>query len=266
MKNFIRGALATILTLTSTSIFAEISNSNLTSFQQKLESNESNTSVAEKKRDENKYLEPTRKAQVEIIIFQHIDPYSSLPEHWPSQLIKPHLPDDSINLIPNISEVFNKTLPLYNISPKESWNLNQEQSTLEKLPEYKVILHMAWIQPLVNKENSRYVHILGGQAFDNNGNEIRITQEDILWDPEDKYWAVDGSIRVSEGRYLQMDMNIYITQPIDSIPEYIKSQMNPVGALNLLSFKVQQNRKIHLNQLNYFDHPVFGVLLSVKKI
>ena len=58
---------------------------------------------------------------------------------------------------------------------------------------------------------------------------------------------VNGFVSLERGHYLHLNVNL----------EYDAGE---------LVYKIEQRQKLRLNELNYFDHPKFGVIATVKKL
>ena len=233
--------------------------------------------------------------QVEVIIFQYIRPALDQ-ELWYEN---PGLPsrEDSIELLPvfvddSLSQVTDEILETkvvenedveteeevglipYQALSKDTFRLKNDYRILKLSGEYRPLLHMAWQQPGYDRDNGRAVHLeLLEQVEELDESlpaelaEIQVIEEKYV-PPEPIF---DGTIRVRSSRFLHVDMDFaYFPENFQQI---LKLQRHQTMDRNILHInpeadyvRLTESRRIKLNELNYFDHPLFGVLLQVSRI
>ncbi len=127
-------------------------------------------------------------------------------------------------------------------------NLNQASQPnlvtpkqLKKPGNVKVLLHTAWQQPIGEKSASSYIRI-------SNQNEV------------------DGTINSS--RFLHADVDLLLTKNMKITRQKIgmlgvSANSAASGEERPVTFRLKQSQKIKLNEIRYFDHPGFGVILLV---
>lgn len=100
--------------------------------------------------------------------------------------------------------------------------LSNEAESLERHPEYKVLQHIAWRQPVKNFKKSPYIRITGGidfgESYGYTGNkhedkkiilgESRKQNSDETLVPE-----LDGDIKIYLKKYLHLRTNLFLRQP-----------------------------------------------------
>ena len=76
-------------------------------------------------------------------------------------------------------------------------------------------------------------------------------------------YQLDGTVQLYSRRYLHLDLDLRWTQLIDG-------GTVPAGELlpetTLRSFRLRESRRTRRGQLHYFDHPRFGVLVTVNRL
>ncbi len=230
--------------------------------------------------------------QVEVIVFEYISP-SSDGELWDEN---PGLPDrsDSIELITELADNDEDTKDIIKTtgndiqdklgiraelipflqSTEDKLRLDGVQRVLELSREYRPIFHVAWQQPGLTIDNARSVHLQKFIEIENSAtDEVEdpdalksepMLPEVIVQIPE---LVFDGTIRLRSSTFLHVDVDVaYFPEflskerPLDSKDDnsLIQQQADYV--------RLQDSRKIRLNEINYFDHPLFGVILRVSRL
>lgn len=191
--------------------------------------------------------------QVEIIVFSTLNSNALNQEIWP--LIYP----SSLNNPHTIALNYNSTTTpagAFQVLPPSDWTLNREENALRANPNYHVVLHMAWLQP--NRKTT--VHIFGGNGFDENGNVIATDPSANV--PADTRWEVNALFTMSVIQYVDSHSTFLFSTPAGSVASLSKNHLNNI-ANGLATFRITDDRRMKIGELNYLDGPVFGVLLKV---
>lgn len=171
--------------------------------------------------------------QVEVIVFKHAS----------ANLNYEVLRQDNIQPIKNkvsLKDTSNNALTPYQIMPATQHKMNNIYATLKRLAYYQPLLHVAWQQPTKNKAS--YVHLYQDKAS--------ITPDQLTTDPINR--ILDGSIRIRSRQLLYIDVNMrYLIQNIN-------------GELNYAY--LVETRNVKLNELHYFDHPLYGIIVYVARL
>ena len=114
-----------------------------------------------------------------------------------------------------------------------------ERIRLEKSGQYRILYHAAWRQPVAPPDEAHPVRLTNG---------ISLAQASL------EAPAMDGSLKLSKERFLQLDLELLYHYPVSMSSE------EPVASDGLL---LQTRRKLRPNDLNYLDHPVIGVLAQI---
>ena len=119
-------------------------------------------------------------------------------------------------------------------------------------PKYEVVTHVAWTQPLYEKRESVRVPVTLMSP-----GPVAPGQPYISINP-----PVTGSIQVFENRLLFVDIDITNEFPTE-VPDFaVGSRLaRPPG-----TYRLQEKRRVKLNEIHYFDHPFFGVLIRVSRV
>ena len=118
---------------------------------------------------------------------------------------------------------------------------NQLKSSANMRP----LLHLGWRQPLNDKEQSPWL------SFKTTDDPTKKGLQDFL-----------GNIRFSRNEGLLVESLISgFKAPNEISPDTIVDEQEVAELAGY--FVLQENRKIKINKLNYFDHPAMGILIKV---
>lgn len=192
--------------------------------------------------------------QVEVIVFERLAPDLD-GEVW---IENPGLPDRStaINLVAAADVVATDPARLmpYLALDAARLRLDGVYRTLRLTREYRPLLHVAWQQPGEGAAGDRAVHLEQFREPDAAAPETGFVPRDLI---------LDGLVQVRVGRFLhaQVDM-VYFPQP-----GRLPALAVPAGARGAADYvRMRQRRKILLNELHYFDHPLFGLIVQVSRM
>jgi len=155
---------------------------------------------------------------------------------------------------------------------KENFRLNDIFRILKISSNYNPVFHTAWQQPGLETDYAKYIHLddVDKEQFIEYDMlpelaELEFSEE--LFIPE--RGTFNGTIRLRSTKYLHVDVEMnyfpeFTKQKKDIASQEedtLKSYMQYVDTVRL-----KESRKIKLNDLHYFDHPYFGVLVQVSRI
>ncbi len=123
---------------------------------------------------------------------------------------------------------FADATPTTEISGTESF-LSMAASALEKDGNYRVLVHRRWRQAAEEKSATRAMRLRNGDG------------------------QVDGAMRFYMSRYLHLDLDVVL-------------QDKTAAAAGDLQYRLSEHRRIKTQEINYFDHPKFGVLVRVTSV
>ncbi|MBI3773879.1 MAG: peptidoglycan binding protein CsiV [Gammaproteobacteria bacterium] len=166
---------------------------------------------------------------VEVIVFERLNPQDYAPEKWPQG---PGFPD--LNGADEITAA--ETSP-HRLLPRERYRLNNEYDKIAKSKNIRPLIHIAWRQLVPNRERGDRVHL---HSFSGSGKTTSNRQATPL----------DGVISIGKGRYLHIDSDLVLhrnNSGSTGTPEFIRMK----GDLRMRS-----------NELHYLDHPMGGMLIQ----
>jgi len=199
-----------------------------------------------------------RRYLVEVIIFNYRGAISSGGELWQRE--------SQIQFDPDMYA----TTPEYSVTTTVPENPNPETRAdenpvrytelkhlspyLQKLssdPGYELITKIAWTQPLFEKREAVQVPVAASPP-----DALASGQPYAPINP-----PVTGNIQVYENRLLFVDIDISVEIPTE-VPDFSQaSSARPPGV-----YRIQEKRRVKLNELHYFDHPFFGALVRVSRV
>lgn len=183
---------------------------------------------------------------IEIIAFEQLTLKSWTEEVWPEQ---PPL-DNIDNLIQlksptsfNPAEEFQETLP-------SERSLNALWEKLQKSRGYHPLYWTSWKQPTQIQQKARGVFV---QNITDNDSESLMT----------------GQVRLYKNRFTHVALDINLERRIPTRIHRDFAQHQGILEENLgdyWTFNLHQERKITPGKLEYFDHPIFGLIIKVSEI
>jgi hypothetical protein len=193
--------------------------------------------------------------QVEVIVFETINPDAD-GEFWNGS---PGLPDTaySTDLAMSPTDVAlpdggSDLIPYFALDASRH-RLEGVFHTLRLTREYRPLLHVAWQQPGEGTVAGRQVHIMRLREP-----AAAPAADAGLSVPVDA--IIDGVMQLRVGRFLHVALDLaYFPRPA-AIPGAV-----PVAPATEY-MRMRERRKVLLNDLNYFDHPLFGVLVQVSRL
>lgn len=186
--------------------------------------------------------------QIEVIAFSQLTNSALDSEQWP--YLNPHWNFNAVNNVAFLSS--------------DKFKMNSEARNLEASGHYKILLHVAWRETLAQLNQTRRVHLYGGQAFADNGKKLTafMTDQQISFAAA-AAWQVNGVMSISLDHYFNVGMNMYFAEPIDELKSLSQNGYFSHADDGIFYFHLQEDRRCKSNELNYFDYPITGVLVEI---
>ncbi len=214
--------------------------------------------------------------QVEVILFDYTEPDAE-GEWWYEN---PGLPgrDQSIELILGTAdpEEGEPTSPAdeadlipYLALSKEDYRLVGVSRVLERSGEQRPLLHIAWQQPGLDSRNIRAIHLDNTRFEEKPAEQVEPepgeARDWLEYTPPVKLY--DGIIRLRRSRFLHLDVDFaYFPDTLEQPELELPEQAGGQGRLSADYVRLTESRRIKLDDLNYFDHPLFGLLIQVRRL
>ena len=195
---------------------------------------------------------------VEMIFFS--DTHSRSPVHISTDPINPNLTD---------AIVLNEDAGALGFFPypEEAWQLSNEAHTLRTSGRYRVIEHIAWLQPGLPREEAIPVRIHAGINYQDEFQERTFSQSifsEIDTPIDHPVNELDGTIKIVLGRYLHVYTDLAYRKPFSVSSSALD---NPLGKERILAdFAVKSHRKMRSKTLHYIDHPLLGILVEIRPV
>ncbi len=166
--------------------------------------------------------------EVEVLVFRNLMPSLVGNELWTQDTVNPVIKDLSSAISP---------VPAPPVDPV----LSDAAIALSGNPHYQLLVHDSWIETAQTRFASKPVRITASEPGD----------------PQE----LDGTVRFYLNQYMHVVLHLLLKEPA---PDSGSSIFNAPAAPVL--YRLDDERRIRLNQVNYFDHPMFGVLLRVTRV
>lgn len=200
--------------------------------------------------------------RVELVVFARLSPHAGSHETWPAN---PGVPDfsHSVALVPaqgsagadsGDGAVVTPLGPIpYQELPTSKAGMSGVVKVLNGSGRYRVLLHIAWRQPADAPRSAR---------------PVRVQLPDGV---------LEGTVRLTHSRYLHVALDLLYRPaggPLDAAASTGDAVTGSAaaaapaanGTASSPAYRMRQHRRIDPGVLNYFDHPLFGVLIKTSPI
>lgn len=216
--------------------------------------------------------------RVELVLFAYTEPDAG-GEWWYEN---PGLParDQTIGLImetagpvsadsPGALEA--EDLKPYVVLPRQDFRLAGVRRVLASSREYRPLLHVAWQQPGLEARNVRAVHLDNTRFERKAAEQLEVEPEpgEVREEPEytPPVKVFDGTVRLRKSRFLHLDVDFaYFPDTLQQPDLEMPAQAAGHRRFPADYVRLTESRRIKPDDLNYFDHPLFGLVVQVSKI
>lgn len=210
--------------------------------------------------------------QVEVIVFDRLHPNLD-GEQWQNEEFK--IRDNMLELQADNTVLNPDQKPVqFMILDKKRNRLDGVYHVLRLSSEYRPLIHLSWQQPATERRQSRYVHI---QKFDGEKGLLPISlakkTDELAEEPEFledlivPEIIINGSIRIRSGFYLHADIDLSYFKALPPENKMIRTSEESFQInFEKTVIKLKETRKIKLNEIHYFDNPMYGVILQVSRL
>ncbi len=209
--------------------------------------------------------------RVEVVVFAYTEP-DAADEWWYEA---PGLPPraQTISLLtataaPAAGAVAETTAPQrlvpYLALPRQEHRLAAVRRALAQSREYRPLLHVAWQQPGLNAQEVRAVRLhnlrrtLPASLPQSQTGETPASAAPQYLPPVQDF---TGQVRLRAARFLHLDVDLAYFPDLSGPPQPLS--VPPRQSADYV--RLTESRRIKLEQLHYFDHPLFGVIIQVSR-
>jgi len=179
--------------------------------------------------------------------------------------------------------------------PASRFKLKCSAKRLTNHASFTPVFHAAWRMPISSKNRQKPIHIFAGENFALNKN---IENTDTSADK----WAIDGNLKIYLNHFLYVDSQLIIRkETTEKIPEedVVEEKIVPSDAnaaelgvddqkeeddgveiveaseqethsgetrVVIKEMLFDQTRKMRSEDIHYFDHPMMGMIIQIRKI
>jgi len=186
--------------------------------------------------------------QVEMVVFEHLATDTS-GEMWNSDDVP-----DYRNTIELVTDASGSNA--FKMLPSSRYKLGGVNRVLKLSSGYRPVYHVAWQQPELRKSRAKKVHIKSPEA------------------------KINGTVNLRGGHLLHLDLNIsyFVDLYTESVTSFTEESITVAGEdeevteadeeiiMSGTYAQMKETRRIKLNELHYFDHPLFGVIMRVTRL
>ena len=162
-------------------------------------------------------------------------------------------------------------LPPWRPLNADEFILKNVASRLVQSGRYRILQHIAWRQPVVDKINSQPILIRAGRDFSGLFPERAyrpVEFSDHLTEQEQQNLTtevreLDGTINIVIGRYIHLYTDLVYRLP-RSNPTELRDALDRDQIL--VDYAVKSHRRMRSRELHYIDHPLVGILIEATPI
>lgn len=216
--------------------------------------------------------------RVEVVLFAYTEPDAG-GEWWYEN---PGLParEQTIGLLMETADPLPGAAPdppeeddlkPYLALPKQDYRLAGVRRVLASSRDYRPLLHVAWQQPGLDARNVRAVRLNNTRFERKAAEQIEVEPEPGEAPDEPEYTppvkVFDGAVRLRKSRFLHLDVDfVYFSETLEQPDLEMPAQPPGHRRFPASYVRLTESRRIKLGDLNYFDHPLFGLVVQVSKI
>jgi len=186
--------------------------------------------------------------QVEMVVFEHLTADTS-GELWNSDDVPEYR--NTIELVTDASGS-----NAFKMLPPSRYKLGGVNKVLKLSSGYRPVYHVAWQQPELTRSRAKKVHIKNSEA------------------------KINGTVNLRGGHLLHLDLDIsyFVDLLTESVTSFTEENISVAGEdveeigvdeeiiMSGTYAQMKETRRIKLNELHYFDHPLFGVIMRVTRL
>jgi hypothetical protein len=220
--------------------------------------------------------EEVRYYDIEVIIFESLDPSARQSENWKTDINRQIPP-----VVAELDQPYPGPIPpeydpslTFKTLPQSQFQLQPEEKLLTNTHQYRILLHTAWIQPGMDPNAALPVHI--NRTF---LTVTPVTHSLVPANPDmpasnvplptvatQTRSVLDGYIKIILTRYLHADVDLVYTTGLPATPQ--APDINPAADATVtmappVIYRLTESRRMRSKELHYLDHPVLGVLLLI---
>lgn len=241
-----------------------------------------------------------RQFDVEVIIFKRNISAEQTNESWPNTL--PPIDFNRVGSLASSAYLEQKGVTLL---PGSEYHLNEQEQRLRNHAGFRVLLHTAWRQGDQGEYSSPKFHILAGKnysgQFNPNGTPVGSQTplspladmtETTLPSP---IYELDGKLQIYVQHYLYANAELDLKEPsvrevalVSTMPNNSQDSTVATSSDNgndstkfghlenvspevetqtfLKSYRLDQKRRMKSGETHYFDHPLMGMIVQVRKV
>jgi hypothetical protein len=186
--------------------------------------------------------------QVEMVVFEHLVADNS-GELWNTDDVPDYSASVELGTEADGSNAFK-------MLPASRYKLGGVNKNLKLSSDYRPVHHVAWQQQELKKSRAKKVHIKNPEA------------------------KINGTVNLRGGHllHLDVDMSYFVDLYTEAVTSFTEENISiadedveeiEVDEEIIMSgtyAQMKETRRIKLNELHYFDHPLFGVIMRVTRL
>ncbi|HLB57132.1 MAG TPA: CsiV family protein [Coxiellaceae bacterium] len=117
--------------------------------------------------------------------------------------------------------------------------LQSEKNALLRDPNYKILVDESWIESWSGDQSTVNIPVVSSNG------------------------KLNGAIAITLGHYFDVNANLLLTEPTNLLQKLDTNNYFSKWDQSNFTFQLLQHRRMRSDELNYFEHPVFGMLIKI---
>ncbi len=200
---------------------------------------------------------------IEVIIFVNRDGLQQTAEQFSINHVIP-VPSNGIDLYSSDNDT------LWQPISEDEFILNEAAEKLKRSGRYRILKHIAWRQPAVERDDSVPIEVTAGRDFTSlfperayRQIEFTDTSANASQPTNNLVHELAGTINVVITRYIHLYSDLVYRLP-RSNPASLDDALNRDQVL--VDYAVNSHRRMRSRELHYIDHPLVGILVEATPI
>jgi hypothetical protein len=186
---------------------------------------------------------------IELLVFQRTGLGEARHEIWPDQSVA----GEAGAIV--LADPHRSAGAGFRLLGSDATRLGGARAKLERADRYVPILHLTWVQPGLGEGAARPVWIEGGR---------RLEVESYRGD--DSLSQLEGTVKLVRNRFLHLRADLLYRREVPA--EVLETGARDPGESapsRVLQFRLRETRRMETGVIHYLDHPLFGVIVQVRR-
>lgn len=174
------------------------------------------------------------------------------------------------------------TEPAFQLLEAKELQLEDAKARIKATGRYRIIAHKAWRQPIHSKQEAESVRLTAGKTYIQQTPSYAVDlgiDDNEQGAMQSELFEIDGTIKFTRSHYLHVHTDLILTKPMRVLTPASgasstvkltnvrnRNRWERESNARLQPFRLKKIIRIRKNEVQYLDHPMFGVLVTVMSV